>query len=189
MTLLALPDGQFGCVLADPPWSFTNWSGKGEARNAKRHYDVLDRATLESLPVADVASKDAVLLLWATNPLLPHALALIEAWGFTFKTVGFTWAKRTPTDSGWHMGLGYWTRQNSEQCLLATRGKPKRLPTGASVRQLITSPRREHSRKPDEQYDRIEQLVAGPYLELFARTARPGWTAWGNEVGKFSETN
>ena len=81
------------------------------------------------------------------------------------------------------VGLGYWTRANSEVCLLATKGKPKRL--NADVRQAILEPRREHSRKPDCTYQRIERLVAGPYLELFARTQRPGWTAWGNEVGKF----
>jgi N6-adenosine-specific RNA methylase IME4 len=83
------------------------------------------------------------------------------------------------------MGMGYWTRANSEPCLLATRGKPKRL--NADVRQGIIEPRREHSRKPDCVPGRIERLVAGPYLELFCRTTRPGWTVWGNQVGKFSE--
>jgi N6-adenosine-specific RNA methylase IME4 len=83
------------------------------------------------------------------------------------------------------VGMGYWTRSNSEFCLLGTRGKPKRL--NADVRQAIIEPRREHSRKPDCVYNRIERLVAGPYLELFARTTRPGWTSWGNQVGKFAE--
>jgi N6-adenosine-specific RNA methylase IME4 len=118
--------------------------------------------------------------MWATNPTLPQALEVITAWGFTYKTVAFTWAKTTKDGSGFPIGCGFWTRANPEMCLLGTRGHPKRL--SASVRQLIVSPRREHSRKPDEIYDQIEELVAGPYLELFARSQRPGWDAWGNEV-------
>lgn len=150
---------------------------------------------IKALPVADVAARDCVLILWYVAPLLPEALEVGRAWGFAYKTSGFTWAKLRRVsskrhqlhDDHWHklfpIGTGYWTRANPEQCLLFTRGRPKRL--SAAVRELIVAPRREHSRKPDEQYVSIEQLVAGPYLELFARSARPGWTAWGNEVGKF----
>ena len=143
-----------------------------------------------ALPVTDVAADDAVLFLWVTWPTLLQATALIEAWGFAYKTCAFCWVKAKATqidlfrdDMDGQVGLGYWTRANSEGCLLATKGKPKRL--NADVRQAILEPRREHSRKPDCTYQRIERLVAGPYLELFARTQRPGWTAWGNEVGKF----
>ena len=115
---------------------------------------------------------------------------MIEAWGFTYKTCGFCWNKGNtlplfPDDFKDKMGLGYWTRANSEVCLLATRGKPKRL--NADVRQIIQAPLREHSRKPDEVYSKIERLVDGPYLELFARQQWPGWDVWGNEVGKFTE--
>jgi N6-adenosine-specific RNA methylase IME4 len=117
------------------------------------------------------------LLLWATNPMLKSALALIEAWGFTYKTVAFTWTKLNSkvisppySSEDFFMGTGYWTRANPEQCLLATIGKPRRL--SKAVRQLIISPRREHSRKPDEAYGRIEDLASGPYLELFARRSR-----------------
>jgi N6-adenosine-specific RNA methylase IME4 len=141
---------------------------------------------IKALPVADMAAPDCALLLWACNPMLPQALAVIEAWGFKFKTVAFTWAKQSPTGKKWHFGLGYWTRQNTEQCLLATRGKPKS--TARDVPQLLVAPRREHSRKPDEQYPRIESLVSGPYLEMFARTRRPGWDQWGDEADKFGET-
>lgn len=137
------------------------------------------------IPVSSVAADNCVLLMWVINPMLPQALELIDAWGFALKTVAFTWAKRTTRDASWHMGLGYWTRQNTEQCLLATRGKPKRRESATNVPQLLVAPRREHSRKPDEQYERIERLVDGPYLELFARQAWPGWAAWGNQVGKF----
>ena len=119
---------------------------------------------------------------------MPQALKVIEAWGFTYKTCAFCWNKGNtlplfPDDFRDKMGLGYWTRANSEVCLLATRGKPKRL--NADVRQIIQAPLREHSRKPDEVYSRIERLVAGPYLELFARQAWPGWDSWGNETEKF----
>ena len=102
-------------------------------------------------------------------------------WGFTYKSVGFVWAKRTPRDTGWHMGCGYGTRANAEYCLLGTRGRPKRL--ARDVRQLVVAPRREHSRKPDEIAAAIERLFPGARLEMFARTARPGWDAWGVQAG------
>jgi N6-adenosine-specific RNA methylase IME4 len=121
------------------------------------------------------------LFLWATDPLLPRALDVIEAWGFVYKTVAFTWVKTNRTGRGFFTGLGYWTRANPEICLLATRGNPRRV--GRDVPRLLIAPRREHSRKPDEVYGRIERLVPGPYLELFARARRPNWTAWGAEVG------
>ena len=137
-----------------------------------------------SLPIQDVAAKDCTLFLWAINPMLPHALETMERWGFTFKTIAFTWAKTT-VNGKWHIGLGYWTRANTELCLLGTRGKPKRI--AKDVRQLVVSQRREHSRKPDEIAGHIERLTHGPYLELFSRTERPNWTVWGNETGKFLE--
>ena len=112
--------------------------------------------------------------------MLPQALAVIEAWGFTYKTIAFTWAKRTPRDNGWHFGLRYWTRQNSESCLLATRGHPKRL--SRAVPELLIAPRRQHSQKPDEIYERIGRLCPGPYLEMFARSQRVGWDSWGLEA-------
>jgi N6-adenosine-specific RNA methylase IME4 len=115
---------------------------------------------------------------------------IIEAWGFTYKTCGFDWMKADDRQPDMfrdsvpvQVGMGYWTRANSEPCLLATRGKPKRL--NADVRMGIIEPRRQHSRKPDCVPSRIERLVEGPYLELFARTQRPGWTVWGNQTDKF----
>jgi N6-adenosine-specific RNA methylase IME4 len=182
-----LPRNHFGCILADPPWRFRTWSETNQAKSASRHYDLMHDNEIAALPVADLSADNSVLLMWAINPMLPHALRLIDAWGFQFKTVAFTWAKRSPTDKSWHMGLGYWTRQNTEQCLLAVRGKPKRSPGATGVQQLLVTPRREHSRKPEEQYERIEKLVAGPRIELFARTEREGWLAWGNESDKFGD--
>lgn len=179
---------RYGAIYADPPWSFRNWSAKGTGRNAVSHYDCLDFASLAALPVAELAAEDCTLFLWATDPLLPKALELIDAWGFQYKTVGFYWVKQNTAakhDADYFTGLGYWTRANPEQCLLATRGKPSR--KAKDVRRLVVERRREHSRKPDCVRDRIERLVAGPYLEMFARETKPGWDCWGNQTGLFDE--
>ena len=196
-----LPRNHYGVVLADPPWRFEVWSGETavKARDSKItytsanvHYQTMTPTEIAALPVADLAAEDCALFLWISWPVLVQAMSLIEAWGFTYKTCAFCWVKANTSqidmfrdDADARMGMGYWTRANSEVCLLATRGKPKRLPGGAGVRQGIIEPRREHSRKPDDIHNRIERLVAGPYLELFARSRRPGWDVWGNEADKF----
>lgn len=184
--MIALPPQRFKTILADPPWAFKTYTGgKGTPhRSAEDHYSTVETTGLAQIPVADAAEKDCALFMWAVDSHLEDAMALAEAWGFKFKTIAFIWVKTTAAGEP-RMGMGYWTRKQAEVCLLFTRGKPKRI--GKGVRQVIMAPRREHSRKPDEQYDRIEALVDGPGLELFARQhARPGWTCWGNEVGKFS---
>jgi len=186
---VARPPGQYRVIYADPPWTFATYSHKGKGRSAEAWYDCMSLADIGALPVAEWAAPDCLLLLWVTDPLLPAAFQVIRDWGFAYKTVGFYWAKLNkfadPTvyrDSSFFTGLGFWTRANPELCLLATRGQPRR--RRADVRKLIVSPRREHSRKPDEAYDRIEALCDGPYLELFARRPRPGWDAWGSEAGR-----
>jgi N6-adenosine-specific RNA methylase IME4 len=186
---------QYGVLYADPPWSFTVRSPKGKGRSAEAYYDTLSLDGLKALRgrVDAWAARDCVLLMWASDPMLDQAVSLIDAWGFTFKTVGFYWAKtlmperalvwdeeKAKIEIRWAMGCGYWTRANPEQCLLATRGHPK--PQAHDVRRLVVSPRRKHSQKPEEVYGRIERLCAGPYLEMFARERREGWDAWGNEV-------
>lgn len=186
------PRNKYSVIYADPPWAFATYSEKGKGRSAEAHYGCLTFASLCEVPVRSWAADDCVLLLWTTDPMLTNALKLIEAWGFVYKTVGFYWAKLNTsastdrfTKDDFFTGLGYWTRANVEQCLLATRGHPKR--AKCDVRRLIVAPRREHSRKPDVIYDRIERLVAGPYLELFARNSRPGWDGWGDQVGLFDQ--
>ena len=188
-----LERGKYAAIYADPPWSFEVWSkDTGNGRSPSAHYQTRSFEELAALPVADLAAENCALFVWICWPSLPIALRLIEAWDFTYKTCGFDWMKANNRqldllrdDLPAQVGMGYWTRANTEPCLLATRGKPKRL--NADVRQGIIEPRREHSRKPDCVYERIERLVAGPYCELFARSTRPSWDSWGNQVGKFGE--
>lgn len=189
--LSTLKKNYYGAILADPPWSFKCWSGKGTDRSADNHYPTQSMEWLESLPVSEIAKDDCVLFCWVVWPTLPDALKLINKWGFQYKTCAFSWMKADvstinmfddPIDS--YMGMGYWTRANSEACLLATRGNPIRL--NADVRQGIIAKKREHSRKPDGVHERIERLVAGPYCELFARQEKSGWDVWGNETKKFA---
>lgn len=175
----------FATILADPPWSFQTYTEEGKDRSPEQHYACMTLADIKALPVADVAAKDAVLLLWVTDPLLDKAFDVIRAWGFTYKTVGFCWIK---TGRGLKpiSGMGYWTRANQELCLLATRGRPKRI--GRDVERVLHARRGRHSEKPQAIYGLVERLVPGPYLELFARYARPGWRQWGNQVGKTGGT-
>lgn len=189
---------KYSVILADPPWTFVTRSKRGKGRSAEKHYDCMSIEGIKRLPVASLATRNATLLMWITDPHLAIGMEVMKAWGFKYKTVGLYWVKRnknakpriimgpvTPcwSDDQFFTGMGYWTRANPEMCLLGTRGAPKRI--HKDVRKLIVSKRREHSRKPDEQYARIERLVKGPYLELFARSAAPGWDAWGNETDKF----
>ena len=175
-----LPDGKYSVIYADPPWTFQVWSGEGKDRAAENHYPTMTQAEIEALPVAELAADDCALFMWAVMPQLPEALAVIEAWGFEYKTCAFVWVKRTKDEQRFATGMGYWTRANAEVCLLATRGSPQRL--NADVHQVIESPRMEHSRKPEEAAVRIMRLIGGPYIELFARAKREGWEAWGNQA-------
>lgn len=184
-------DKTYGTILADPPWSFRSWSDKGKNRApdclirqkglAERHYKTMSLDDIEALPVQTLARRDCVLIMWVVDCMIPEALAVGSAWGFKYKTTAFTWTKTTKSGAP-AVGLGYWGRGQTEQAFLFTRGSPRRLSAG--VRKLIVAPRRAHSRKPGEQYERIEALCAGPYVELFARQRRPGWDAWGDQLGE-----
>jgi N6-adenosine-specific RNA methylase IME4 len=172
---------RYRVILADPPWQWRAWNpATGGQRGPERHYPTMGTAAICALPVGGLAAPDSALLLWATWPMLPDALAVIRAWGFVYKSLAWIWVKLRRRGLGYHMGLGYYTRANSEPCLLATRG---RVPVRAhDVLAVITAPVMAHSRKPDEQYAKAERLFAGPYCELFARRRRLGWAVWGNEV-------
>ena len=193
MTFDDLPKNHYGAILADPPWGFQTWSGpekKVASRGTVAPYQTMEMSDIAQLSVADLAADDCALFMWVVWPTIDEALGIMESWGFKYKTCAFTWLKADPyrlwaLEEDVRMGLGYWTRANSEVCLLGTRGKPKRRDN--SVRQGIIEPIRQHSRKPDCVHERVERLVVGPYLELFARQQRPGWDCWGNQVDKFSE--
>ena len=160
---------QFVALYADPPWRYSNKGGQGVAEN---HYPTMDIHDICALPVADIAAKDSALFLWATLPMLPEALRVIEAWGFTFKTVAFVWLKKNKKADSWFYGMGFWTRSNAEVCLLATRGHPKRRDNG--VHQFIISPIEAHSKKPDEARGKIVRLMGDvPRVELFASQTPP----------------
>lgn len=182
--------GKFGVIYSDPAWQFVARGKNGNKRSQEAHYKTMTLDEIKALPVADVAAKDCFLFMWTTGPHLKQAFAVIDAWGFKYSGMGFTWIKLKKsaptlflTRADLHIGMGYTTRKNAEFCLLARRGRPKRL--RKDIQEVIISARREHSRKPDEVYDRIEQFASGPYLEMFARTERKGWKSWGNETKKF----
>jgi N6-adenosine-specific RNA methylase IME4 len=172
-------------ILCDPPWRTRTWSAKGRDRcpdGPRGHYATMALEELQNLPIANLAAPSCRLFLWTIDSHLPQALALGAAWGFSYSTVAFVWAKLTKTGKP-AFGGGHVTRKGAELCLLFLKGKLAR--RSAGVRQVIFAKVREHSRKPDEAYARIEQLVDGPYLELFARSARPGWDAMGDELGRW----
>ena len=134
-----------------------------------------------ALPVSRIAADDCVLFLWATYPKLKEALLVIEAWGFTYVSAAFVWLKQNRVADTWYYGLGFWSRGNSEICLLAKRGKPRR--QSNRVHQFIISHIEQHSKKPDVTRDKILQLMGDlPRVELFARKKTDGWDVWGNEV-------
>lgn len=181
-SFLALrPAGGFDLIMADPPWSYEMRSEKGYGRAPDAHYTTMPLDDIKRLPVEVLAAPNCLLWLWSVGPMLPQALEVIAAWGFTFKTAG-SWAK--VGDSGKQaFGTGYLLRNAGEPFLIATRGNPK---TTRKVRSVIIAPVREHSRKPDAAFQAAETLMPDARrLELFSRQTRPGWSVWGNEVAKF----
>jgi N6-adenosine-specific RNA methylase IME4 len=184
----------YGVIYADAPLRFKTYDNATtvaaratQNKPATVHYHTMTTSEILALPVADLAAKNSVLLLWTSPPFIELSLEIVRAWGFKFKTFAFVWVKADPLAffAAPSMGMGYWTRSNAEFVLLATRGQPKRL--HADVSQIVIEKRRQHSRKPDL-YDRIERLVAGPYVELFARQTRPGWDCWGDQTTRFNAT-
>lgn len=175
--------GGFQTVLADPPWRFSNRTGKvaPEHRRLDR-YSTLTLDEIKALPVDGVTADNAHLYLWVPNALLPDGLAVMEAWGFRYVS-NIIWAKRRKDGGPDGRGVGFYFRNVTEIILFGIKGRMRTLPPGRSQVNMIETRKREHSRKPDEQYDLIESCSPGPYLELFARQARPGWMAWGDESG------
>lgn len=174
---------KYPVILADPAWTFTTYSKKGEGKSPSKHYKTMSIEDICALPVEQVAADDAILFLWVYQPLLPEAFKVIEAWGFKYVSIAFVWRKLTKHGKE-HMSTGYYTRAGMEMVLIARRGKPPR-PKNRGVRQVQSFKVRKHSQKPDEFYELIEKLYDGPYLEMFARSSyRKDWTKVGDEVGK-----
>jgi N6-adenosine-specific RNA methylase IME4 len=182
----------YRAVIADPPWRFASNSAAKPGRNAMRHYDCMSLDDIAALPVKDVVADDAVLWLWITGPFLAIGAhrPIMRAWGFEPSGMGFVWIKLNPsvsehafTEDDLAMGGGFTTRKNAEFVVIGKRGKSVRKDAG--VHEIIIEKRREHSRKPEKFYQRVQQYSDGPYLELFARQSRPGSDAWGLESTKF----
>ena len=175
--------GRFATILADPPWQFTNKTGKvaPEHRRLAR-YGTMRLEQITVLPVEQLAAPTAHLYLWCPNALLPEGLAVMKAWGFTYKS-NIVWHKVRKDGGSDGRGVGFYFRNVTELMLFGVRGKNARtLAPGRRQVNLLATRKREHSRKPDEQYPLIEACSPAPYLELFARGTRKGWTTWGNEA-------
>ena len=181
ITDLSQATKKYNIIYSDPPWSFKTYSDKGKGRSAEQHYNCMDVQDIKNLPVQNIAADDCIMFMWATYPCLPEALELIKAWGFVYSTVAFTWVKKNKKARGYFWGMGYWTRSNSEICILATKGNVKRI--SASVHQIVDTPIEGHSKKPDIVRNKIIELVGDlPRIELFAREMIEGWDCFGNQL-------
>ncbi|MFO0945666.1 MAG: MT-A70 family methyltransferase [Planctomycetota bacterium] len=180
--LLDSVDGRFGTILADPPWQFLNRTGKMAPEHQRLHrYPTMAVNEIMALPVAQLAAPASHLYLWVPNALLREGLDVMEAWGFTYKT-NLIWYKVRKDQGPDGRGVGFYFRNVTEILLFGIRGRLRTDAPGRRQVNIMLSRKREHSRKPEEAYEIIEACSPGPFLELFARHPRAGWTAWGNEV-------
>jgi len=180
--MIPFPNGKYHVIYLDPPWQFNNKNTGGSlSSGSANQYNVMDVGNLSQLPINDIAADDCVMFMWWVASQPKEALALLDAWGFTLKTMtGFYWDKETKRGLDF-FGMGFWTRQSSENCLIAVKGKPKRIQ--ANIRARVRSKVRSHSEKPDEIRDKIVELCGDvPRIELFARKHVDGWVAWGDEL-------
>lgn len=176
-------DKKYGTILADPPWQFQNRTGKVAPEHKRlNRYPTMTLEEIMELPVKDITAEKSHLYLWVPNALLNEGLEVMKAWGFQYKT-NLIWYKIRKDGGPDRRGVGFYFRNVTEMILFGVRGKNVRtLQPGRSQENIISQRKREHSRKPDEQYNLIEKCSWGPYLELFARGNRPGWYAWGNQA-------
>ncbi|HTQ98592.1 MAG TPA: MT-A70 family methyltransferase [Candidatus Acidoferrum sp.] len=185
--LKAIGNKKFSTVLADPPWQFQNRTGKMAPEHKRlSRYPTLTLDEIKAMPVASLTKDTAHLYLWVPNALLAEGMQVMESWGFTYKT-NLIWYKVRKDGGPDRRGVGFYFRNVTEMILFGVRGKNARtLQPGRSQENLISSMKREHSRKPDEQYRLIESCSSGPYIELFARGPRKGWTVWGNQSAEYA---
>lgn len=180
--LLGYPHAHFGTVLADPPWRFTNRTGKmaPEHRRLSR-YSTMELKEIMELPVAQLVQPRSHLYLWVPNALILEGLEVMRRWGFTYKS-NLVWYKVRKDGGPDGRGVGFYFRNVTELVLFGVRGSLRTGPAGRRQVNVVSTRKREHSRKPDEIYDLIESCSPGPFLELFARHGRPGWTQWGDQA-------
>ena len=190
-----IPLSAFGCLMIDPPWRFEARTEAGYERSPQAHYNCVSTADLARLDIRSIAAPSSVVWLWSIAPMLDQAVGLLRAWGFEFVTAG-AWGKRSKSGAAWQFGTGYYMRSAAEFFLIGKIGRPAI--RARNVRNLIApddlaelvdgdflvEPVREHSRKPEAGYRAAERLFDGPHIELFSRVSRPGWSAFGDEVGK-----
>ena len=184
--LKAVGNRKFSTVLADPPWQFKNRTGKMAPEHKRlRRYSTLSLQEIKELPVEAIVNDTAHLYLWVPNALLAEGLQVMEHWGFTYKT-NIIWYKVRKDGGPDRRGVGFYFRNVTEMILFGVRGKKARtLQPGRSQENIIVARKREHSRKPDEQYKIIESCSWGPFIELFARGPRKGWFVWGNQAEEY----
>jgi N6-adenosine-specific RNA methylase IME4 len=180
---------KFRTILADPPWQFQNRTGKVAPEHHRlSRYGTMILEDICTLPVDKIADETAHLYLWVPNALLPEGLQVLAAWGFKYKS-NIVWHKVRKDGGPDGRGVGFYFRNTTELLLFGVRGKNARtLQPGRSQVNIIRTQKREHSRKPDETYEIIESCSPGPYLELFARGPREGWTTWGNQAEEYFPT-
>lgn len=177
--------GQFGTILADPPWRFQNRTGKVAPEHQRlNRYGTMSLQEICDLPVASHCEQSSHLYMWVPNALLQEGLQVLRAWGFTYKT-NIVWYKVRKDGGPDGRGVGFYFRNVTELVLFGTRGKLRTLDPGRRQVNVVATRKREHSRKPDELYDVIEACSPGPFLELFARAPRPGWVQWGDELNTY----
>jgi len=173
---------KYNVIYADPAWSFNNKkTGGGMKSGASFHYDTMSVDDMCKIPINEIADENCVLFMWWVGSQPKEAIKLAESWGFTIKTMtGFNWVKTTKKDN-LDFGMGFWTRAGSEMCMIATKGKPKRI--NAAIRSVVMAQRTEHSKKPQIFRDEIVKLMGDlPRIELFSRCKTEGWDIWGNEL-------
>ncbi len=181
-------EGQFGTLLIDPPWRFSNRTGKMAPEHKRlRRYETMSFEDIAALPVGDLALPQSHLYLWCPNALIAEGLHIMQAWGFTYKT-NIVWYKTRKDGGPDGRGVGFYFRNVTELLLFGIQGKLRTKKAGCTQVNILVTRKQEHSRKPDEAFDIIEQCSPGPFLELFARFKRPGWTQWGDQIEVYEES-
>tara|TARA_R110001632_G_C11139675_1_gene395935 strand:+ start:62 stop:613 length:552 start_codon:yes stop_codon:yes gene_type:complete len=183
--MIELPNKKYNIIYADPPWQFNSrihQENRGFTHSLEKHYPTMTEKEICSLPVQDIADKNCILFMWVTDSHLKEALNVINDWGFTYKTIGFTWIKQYPSGS-YCYNFSPYVLKSTEICLIARKGKLKEIKQRNDIKGLVFAERTKHSKKPQEVRNRITEMCKDlPRIELFARETAAGWDSWGNEV-------